>query len=303
MARSTMKKLLVVDDDQAVRDYLMEILSGSGYQIYLARDGEEGLEVMRRDRPDLVLLDVHMPKLDGLQALTLIRDDPALAEIPIIFLTSVDQSHIKIRALEHGADDYLVKPFNPVELLARIKAVLRRTRTADNEKHPIEGELRYVSLDYVVQTFMMGHDFASLEVLEGQGRITVVRSVIVTARYGCHHGLEALIRLILLPEGRFVITFNEPNVPQESCHIPLDRALLDAAIRIDEIKRRLPDLSLDERLVFPKKISEIVIPPHLRRASMRTFLLEMDGEFLNLVELLKEAWNAGILKTSTHKES
>jgi two-component system KDP operon response regulator KdpE len=115
--------ILVVDDEPQIRRVMRATLTAQGYTIVEARDGQEALEKLRSERPDLVLLDMNMPVMDGLEACREIRRD---SEVPVIMLTVRSAEKDKVRALDAGADDYIVKPFGIQELLARIRAVLRR---------------------------------------------------------------------------------------------------------------------------------------------------------------------------------
>ncbi|MFC0675403.1 response regulator transcription factor [Brachybacterium hainanense] len=118
-------RVLLVDDDATIREHLPPVLERSGLRIDVASDGAEGLRSIERSLPDLVILDVMMPVLDGREALRRIRADHDW--LPVILLTQVGESFERAAALDEGADDYLNKPFDPHELLARIRAVLRRT--------------------------------------------------------------------------------------------------------------------------------------------------------------------------------
>ena len=121
-------RILVVDDDKSIVKVLTAYLEQSGYQVFPAYDGEMALHALRRERPDLVILDLMMPKRDGWEVTNLVRADPALAATPIILLTARVEDTDKIVGLELGADDYITKPFNGREVLARVKALLRRVR-------------------------------------------------------------------------------------------------------------------------------------------------------------------------------
>jgi adenylate cyclase len=117
-------KVLVVDDTPANREMLEAILSPRGYTVLSARSGEEGLSKVASDRPDLVLLDIVMPRLDGYQVCKRLRNSPASSYLPVVMITASDQEE-RVRALEAGADDFIQKPFDQAELLARVKSLLR----------------------------------------------------------------------------------------------------------------------------------------------------------------------------------
>ena len=118
-----MMKLLLADDDARLSDLIKEYFDGEGYEVVHAWNGREALELMANDMPDIVILDVMMPELDGFETLKQIRNK---SSVPVIMLTAKGDDIDRILGLEMGADDYLSKPFNPRELLARIKAILRR---------------------------------------------------------------------------------------------------------------------------------------------------------------------------------
>ena len=122
------KRILVVDDDREIVRLLHAYLERAGYQVLAAYDGEMALHIMRRERPDLAILDLMMPERDGRDVTQVVRGDASLSAMPIIMLTARVQDHDKIVGLELGADDYVTKPFNPHEVVARVRAVLRRAQ-------------------------------------------------------------------------------------------------------------------------------------------------------------------------------
>ena len=144
--------LLVVDDEPAVRRVLSMRLQLAGYRVVCAEDGEEALEKFAAEQPDLVVLDVMMPKLDGFAVCRRLRAESA---VPIVFLSSLDAIAEKVAGLDLGADDYLSKPFSPKELEARINRILRRVgrgTAAQDPREPVTG-LGVIRLgDLVVDT-------------------------------------------------------------------------------------------------------------------------------------------------------
>jgi two-component system phosphate regulon response regulator PhoB len=124
------KKILVVDDEPDVTDLVAYHLKAKGYQVEALNDATASISRARSMVPDLIILDIMMPDLSGIQICRILRTDAKLARIPIIFLTAKAEPQDRIEGLESGADDYLAKPFSPKELILRIESILRRTSGA-----------------------------------------------------------------------------------------------------------------------------------------------------------------------------
>lgn len=133
--------ILIVDDEKEIRDFITIYLRNEGYKVLQAEGGEEGLELLKANEVHLIVLDVMMPKIDGIHMCMKVRE---IAEMPIIMLSAKTQDMDKILGLTTGADDYVTKPFNPLELIARIKSQLRRYTKMNggmkNNEHEIEIE-------------------------------------------------------------------------------------------------------------------------------------------------------------------
>lgn len=121
-----MTTILVIDDDELVSRTLQRALKMYGYHVMVANSGTEGLQLARRHKPDLFILDIMMPGADGYQVCRQIRGDPMLSDLPVLFLTAKLKDEDKIEGFRAGADDYLTKPFNMEELQLRVKAIMRR---------------------------------------------------------------------------------------------------------------------------------------------------------------------------------
>ena len=132
-----MKKILIVEDEESIRGFLKINLKRNGFEVLETDNGEEGLEIVEREEPDIVILDVMLPGIDGFEVCKRVREKQE--SIGIIMLTAKGQEMDKIIGLEYGADDYMVKPFNPMELLLRIEAILRRIGKDDEKKVLKEG--------------------------------------------------------------------------------------------------------------------------------------------------------------------
>jgi len=120
------ERILLVEDEPDIAEVLQYNLEKEGFQVELAGRGDTGLDAVRRESPDLVLLDLMLPGLDGLEMTRLLKRDPATAHLPIVMLTARSEEVDRIVGLELGADDYISKPFSPREVVLRVKAVLRR---------------------------------------------------------------------------------------------------------------------------------------------------------------------------------
>jgi len=124
--------VLVIEDDLDACELLAEYLSFEGFKVDTANSGMEGLDFLEKSQPDIILMDIMMPQMNGLDVLKRIRID---SDVPVLMLTAKHEDMTKVMGFELGADDYLTKPYNPVELSARIKAILRRTSKAVTESN------------------------------------------------------------------------------------------------------------------------------------------------------------------------
>ena len=134
-------RVLVVDDEPAIRDMITFALERAGMECRSASGAQEALVSINEQRPDLVLMDWMMPDVSGIELTRRLRKDPYTADIPIIMLTAKVTEDDKVAGLEAGTDDYIIKPFSPRELMARIRAVIRRTSPADAQGLIKQGEL------------------------------------------------------------------------------------------------------------------------------------------------------------------
>ena len=139
------KKVLVIEDDEDIRTVVATRLNRAGYETTTASDGKEGLRHFYGDRPDLVVLDVAMPIMDGWQGLERLRE---VSDVPVLFLTAAAQERDKLRGLRSGADDYITKPFSGEELLARVEVALRRVATSAEEPENTSYSDAEIAIDF-----------------------------------------------------------------------------------------------------------------------------------------------------------
>ncbi len=182
-------RILVVDDDRAVRESLRRSLAFNGYSVELAQDGLEALDLIAGDRPDALVLDVMMPRLDGLEVCRQLRSTGD--DLPILVLTARDSVSERVAGLDAGADDYLPKPFALEELLARLRALLRRRVLPDDHDSPAL-TFSDLSLDPITREVTRGDrqisltrtEFSLLEMLIANPRRVLTRSRILEEVWG-----------------------------------------------------------------------------------------------------------------------
>ena len=136
-----MKKILIVDDEKDILEFLSYNLKKEGFSIYTASDGLEGLEKTKKIKPDLIIVDLMMPKMNGIEMCENIRNDKKLSSIIILFLTARSEDYTQIAALDSGADDFLKKPIKPKLLISKVKSVMRRFSLSKNLKNYIHKDV------------------------------------------------------------------------------------------------------------------------------------------------------------------
>jgi two-component system, OmpR family, response regulator MprA len=179
-------RVLVVDDDKAVRESLRRSLEFNGYDVALARDGAEALVALGRSTPDVVVMDVMMPRLDGIETTRALR--AAGHDVPVLVLTARDAVGDRVEGLDAGADDYLTKPFDLQELLARLRALLRRAVPANGDD---EERLAFADLTM---------DVASREVHRGPRSIELTRTEFTLLEMFLRRPRRVLERSFILEE-------------------------------------------------------------------------------------------------------
>lgn len=194
-------KILVVEDEKNIVRVVTYNLEREGCQVQVAKDGEEALGKAQRELPDLVILDLMLPKIDGLEVCRQLRANPKTAQIPIIMLTAKTQEADRIVGLEMGADDYIPKPFSPRELLARVKAVLRRSQRAELPSRwrcgnlEIDWERRMVKLKQKALS-LTPKEFELLKALiEASGRV-LSRETLLERVWGYDEAMEIQSRTV-----------------------------------------------------------------------------------------------------------
>jgi phosphate regulon transcriptional regulator PhoB len=214
-------RVLIVEDEPDIRELVVHHLKREGYQVSVAASGEEALRQVQASPPDLVLLDLMMPAMNGLEVCRRLRQDPVTASLPIVMLTAKGDEIDRVLGLEIGADDYVVKPFSPKELLARVRAVLRRSLPAPGASPTTLGAL---TIDPGTHTVSVGDEVLALTpkefdllraLVEARGRV-LSREFLLDRVWGYSRASEIesrtvdvhvrRLRVKLGPEGRRVLT-------------------------------------------------------------------------------------------------
>ncbi len=195
----TRQKILIVDDDQKTVELVRLYLENDGYQVFSAMDGRLALSEVKKSNPDLIVLDLMLPKTDGLDVCRQIR---AESNIPIIMPTARTTEEDKLAGLDIGADDYITKPFSPREVLARVRAVLRRIGAADPSETADQQVFEDVNIDYQRRevrvrgkiTHLTPKEFKLLEIMSKQPGQIFSRTLLLERAFGSDYaGLERTI--------------------------------------------------------------------------------------------------------------
>lgn len=228
-------RILVIDDDPVQRELLEIYLKLSEYEVLKAEDGQQGIELIRTHKPDLILMDILMPGMDGFQTLEAIRKDSETGHTPVLILSSLDRQNLIIKGLEKGADDYITKPFDKAELLARIKAALRRVARNQRPEGVLEGDLANFTLADLLQNMEQAANTASIDMPDIDGEIFMEEGQLVFARQGKFIYEAAVGRILLLEKGRFTVKFDYLPPDLAKHPQPLLSVLMKEMAKVDEI--------------------------------------------------------------------
>jgi len=207
-------RILVVDDDPQIRRVLRTALVAQDYEAIDARNGEEAIERLQEEKPDLIILDVNMPRMNGLEACRAIRSS---SDIPIIMLTVRDTEADKIEALDAGADDYVTKPFSSPELLARIRAALRRAPQLSTEMQVIRFD--DVEINFNLRRVVVGKrearltpkEFDLLQYMVAHPNLPIPHTKLLQSVWGADYGNEVEYLRVFVNQLRKKIEKNPSN--------------------------------------------------------------------------------------------
>lgn len=291
--------ILLVDDDPTMHLIMGKYLEMSGYNVIHAEDGGQGLKLIKERQPDLVLMDIEMPGMDGFKVLDTIKKTE-FRDIPILFVSALEHQHLKVKGLKQGADDYITKPIDKAEFLARVMAVLRRTERYRRVEGMMEGNLSDVGLSDLLQNMEFGSKTASMFLKDIDGEIYVENGFLIHARQGGFTGEQAITRIFLLEKGSFSIKFNELPEDISGQPKPLMSVLMNAANEVDEIKDAISRMHVENHLVkINGDVSEFPDIGKLRKHPQLTFtdmVVLMEGNPRDNLSTLVKASKKGKLK-------
>lgn len=193
--------ILIIEDEKNILELLKFNLEKEGYQVRTAAKGSEGLEAARKSPPSLVILDLMLPEMDGLEICKILKQNQTTAQIPILMLTAKSEESDKVLGLELGADDYVTKPFSPRELTARVKAILRRVREKPKDRILKAGTLEVDTAKHIARLKGKELELASKEyqllvtLMEAEGRV-VTRDFLLTRVWGYDQSMNIETRTV-----------------------------------------------------------------------------------------------------------
>ncbi|MDM8541357.1 response regulator [Desulfococcaceae bacterium HSG9] len=292
--------ILIVDDDQLQHEVLGDYLGLAGFRILHAQNGVEALNILESDKAEIVLLDIQMPVMDGFKTLQEMRKRSHLEDIPVIIVTCLNQQYLKIKGLELGADDYITKPFNSAELLARINAVLRRTQRYQRSEGVMNGDLADINLVELMQNMEAGVKTAVIHLKNVNGDIFIEKGQIIFVRYGDFTGEQALYRLFLLEKGVFSVDFDALPAKITKNPRPITKMLMNVLAYVDEIEDSLKHIKgKNSPLQFASDLSDFPSMEKLKKLPTVTFfdmLIMMEGDLKENLKVLIAATKKGKLK-------
>lgn len=269
-----MKKILVIEDDATIQESIQHVLDFEGFSRIIAKDGQDGLRLAKVELPDLILCDVLMPELDGFAVLTALRQDPSTATIPLIFMTGkADRTNLRT-GMELGADDYLTKPFTPVELLRAVATQLQKRSTITQQQQQNKVDLLNnsitLALPYEFQNFIETIISSSKTLIEKHQKSEDSESLrVLETIQSCGENLYRLTQNLLLYTQLELIVQNPEQRASFRGHQVCEDAeatIAEVALQKAEHVDRLADLSLkfqSAKVAIPQtdlqKIAEEVI--------------------------------------------
>ena len=231
--------ILCVDDDSGIHELLQAQLKANDYASHHAFSGDEAIRILARHHVDLIILDLNMPGMDGFTTLSHLKGMAETEQIPVIFLSAYDQEELKIKGFEYGADDFIAKPFTGPILLAKIKAILRRSSKPISQQDGIQGNVKDLSIFDLLQMLTFSDKSCTVLFPEMDGKLLIESGNVLSMSQSSYIGKDALIRLSLLNHGTFSVKDNTPENAPNVERTSIDTLIFSTAVQIDEIEEKI----------------------------------------------------------------
>ena len=260
-------RIMIVDDDDVIVTMLKQLLEASGFSCETAQDGKTAIKMIAEGLPELIILDVMMPEMDGFEVCEALRKEESTREIPIIFLSAQTEIENRMRGFETGADDYVLKPFSFDELLARIKVALRKTERLERERKKVESLEQEARLDKETGlldrknfTFSLSEEIKKSRYSHVPLSLMVIdidRLAEINTRYGYLQGNRTLAQVAQVLAGYFT----EPGTAAryeggEFAVIVPDCDLIKAESLADEVRKKIEDTAIES---YPSDIFHVTV--------------------------------------------
>ncbi len=282
--------ILIIDDDPVTSAIVEEYLVNYGLKVLMAKNGDEGLDLMKKSPPDLILLDIMMSGKDGIQILKEIKLTPGFTRIPILLWSSVDRTNIKIKGLKLGADDYITKPVDKAELLARIQLSIKRSQNNKEDPGILNGNLSDFSLADLLQSFELGRKTATLTFPDIDGEIVIEEGMIIHCRQGNFTQTKAINRIFFLEKGKFLVNFNKIDKNIKKSKIGIMNLLMSNIAYIDEVRLMMKSIPNSEGAVEIteefKELTGLETSESEKKMRIIEIILKMKGSLKENVESL-----------------
>lgn len=294
----TKQAILCVDDDPGIHKLLAAQLKANDYTTHHATSGDQAIDILSEKHVDLIILDLKMPGMNGFAILAHVKETPATKNIPVIFLSSFDQKHLKIRGFEYGADDFIVKPFTGPILLARINAVLRRSGESLTQRDAIRGNVKDLPIFDLLRMLSFSDKCRTVLFPEMNGRLLIDQGNTLSINQASHTGEDALVRLLLLNKGTFSVHNATPENDAGPDSTPIETLLFATAIQVDEIEDTIQEAIPASQLDMPalsKQFEDISTLKGKFPLSPQQLCAEMPGNILDNVRQIAKAFSGEVL--------